>query len=86
MRLEERLGEWKGFRRALRIEERFAFDEVQQSVRSRAAAGGMLLSPDPMEPILLSILVEAYLRLRQAEQRIDDLEEEMRGRVARLGA
>lgn len=68
MRIEQRMADWNPFRRALRTEERLAFDEVMQAVRARASAGGMVASADALEPMLLAILTEAFVRLRALEE------------------
>ena len=42
------------------------------AARSRAAAGGMIPAVDPMEPILLAMLVEAYDRIARLEETLQN--------------
>ena len=44
-----------------------------KAVRTRAAACGMIPTVDPMEPIFLAILVEAYERISRIEREIERL-------------
>ena len=74
MRIEERMVQWNAFRRALRTEDRLALDEAANAVRQRASAGGMMATPDPLEPILLSVLVDAFVRIRRLEARLEEME------------
>ena len=71
MRIEARIEEWSPFRRTLRPRERTAYDRMLQAARSRAAAGGMIPAVDPMEPILLAMLVEAYECIARLEEEME---------------
>lgn len=71
MRIEARIEEWSPFRRTLRPRERAAYDEMLKAARSRAAAGGMIPAVDPMEPVLLAMLVEAYERIARLEEEME---------------
>ncbi len=73
MRGEERIEGWKQFRRTLRPQERSAYDSMVNAARNRAAACGMIPTVDPMEPIFLSMLVEAYERISKIEDEIERL-------------
>ena len=65
---------WNAYRRALRTEDKLALDEAANAVRERAAAGGMMPTADPMEPMLLSVLVDAFSRIKRLESRVEELE------------
>ncbi|MEK9908804.1 MAG: hypothetical protein ACPHDQ_00165 [Candidatus Thalassarchaeaceae archaeon] len=73
MRGEERIQGWKQFRRTLRPQERSTYDSMINAARNRAAACGMIPTVDPMEPIFLSMLVEAYERISKIEDEIERL-------------
>lgn len=74
MRIEERMVAWNNFRRALRTEDKLALDRVANSVRERAAAGGLMSTSEPMEPMFLAAMVEAYSKIARLERRIEELE------------
>jgi hypothetical protein len=74
MRIEERMVVWNSFRRALCTEDKIALDEAANAVRNRASAGGMMQTPDPLEPMVLSTIVDAFARIRRLEARIEELE------------
>lgn len=61
---ERIIDEWKGFRRALPPEDREAFDHLLEHIRDHAAAGSNCESPDPVESMILSILLEHEKRIR----------------------
>jgi hypothetical protein len=74
LRIEQRIQGWAPFRRALRIEEKAAFDEIADAFRNHAASSGLLPAADPIEPLLLSLLLEVHLRLRAIETRLNEVE------------
>jgi len=57
MKLEELIAELGDYRRALREEDRRAFDALMNRARRYASAAGFQASSDPMETALLSMLV-----------------------------
>ena len=73
MRGDARIDEWKQFHRTLRPQERSAYESMIKAVRTRAAACEMIPTVDPMEPIFLAILVEAYERISRIEREIERL-------------
>ena len=68
---EERIEGWKQFHRTLRPQERSAYKSMINAVRNRAAACGMIPTVDPIEPIFLAMLVEAYERISKIENEIE---------------
>ena len=48
---------WQAFRRALRIEDRPAFDRIWRHVRNHAVPASMANRPVPMEAILMAMVV-----------------------------
>jgi len=67
--LEHTLGRWQAYRRALSPRERPFFDRVTAMARAHAAQGAYLGSVDPIEPVLLAVLVEQEKRLEALEGR-----------------
>ena len=74
-RIERRVEAWGPFRRVLRPRDKVAFRRMLHAARSRAAAGGMIPAVDPMEPILLAMLVEAYDRIARLEEALQNGED-----------
>jgi hypothetical protein len=57
MKLEELIAELAPYRRALREEDRAAFDALMNRARRYASAAGYQASADPMETAVLSMLL-----------------------------
>ena len=67
---------WQAFRRALRIEDREAFDRLWRHVRNHAVPASMANRPVPMEAILMAMVVGLAkeldeLRDHDAHKRLD---------------
>lgn len=58
MALESMAQQWNDFRRALRKDDRDAFDSLINRARMHASASTFAISLDPMESALLSMLLE----------------------------
>ena len=72
MKLEELIAELAPYRRALREEDRTAFDGLMNRARRYASASGCQASPDPMETALLSMLVGLERELARLRRLVDD--------------
>ena len=70
--LDSLASQWKNFRRALRKEDRDAFDEVLNLARRLASASSYQAPPDPMDAVLLSIAVEQQKEINHLRRRLDD--------------
>jgi hypothetical protein len=70
MALESEIGRWNGFARALRKEDREAFEELMDMCRSNAMAAGNATNPIIFEPMVMSILLSQQKRLRKLEQEL----------------
>lgn len=57
--------EWNDFKKALRTIDRDAFEELLNHARRHAAAGSNMSTPNPFEPIILSILIEHEKTLKK---------------------
>jgi hypothetical protein len=56
--LEALISDWQGFRKALRKEDQVASDRLMDKARGLASAAGYDPRLDPMESVVISILVE----------------------------
>ncbi len=63
--------QWNDFRRALRKEDREAFDCLLNNARMHASAATYAISLDPVESALLSMLLEHEKRLLELRKRLD---------------
>jgi hypothetical protein len=70
MALESEISRWSGFARALRKEDREAFDELMDMCRSYASESGNATNPIVFEPMVMSILLGQQKRLRKLEQEL----------------
>ncbi len=68
--LNRMITDWNRFRRSLRKRERDSFDEMILSAKKHATAGQYQANPDPMETLMLSILLEHRLMLERIERRL----------------
>ena len=73
MALETEISRWHGFGKALRVEEREAFEAVMDACRSYASAAGNATSPVLFEPMAMSILIHLQLRVTRLEKELNDL-------------
>lgn len=67
---------WSKFRRVLRKEDQEALDLLFQAARYHAAALSYVSKPSPLEPILISILIEHQKTIQALEERLKELEEQ----------
>jgi hypothetical protein len=51
-----------------------ALDDAANAVRERATAGGMMPTADPLEPMLLSVIVDCFARIKRLEAKVEELE------------
>ena len=72
--LEAVKSRWGDYRRALRRRDQAPFDRLFEYADAHADAAGYLDNDDPMEPILVSMLLGQEKRLAELEARIAELE------------
>ena len=72
--LQQERKEWSKFRRALRKGDQKAFDEMFDMTKYHSAACAYASRPVPMEPILMSILLEHQKTIATLSRRIEKLE------------
>jgi hypothetical protein len=70
-------GDWDRYRRGLRREHKDAFDDLFADAAAHADAAGYLNAREPMHPILVSMLLEQKLTIRDLEARVADLERQL---------
>ena len=71
MALEDEISRWKGFEKALRIEDKQAFDALMDACRSYASAGSNATNPILFEPMVMSILLSQQRKISQLEKALD---------------
>ena len=76
MALESEINRWNGFARALRSEERQAFEALMDACRSYASAAGNATRPILFEPMMMSILLFQQKRITQLERELQAIKPE----------
>lgn len=64
---------FRGYRRALRAIDQDIFDQLFIRARAQVQAGVMASSPNPMDGIFLSILIEQEKEIQKLKRRLDRL-------------
>jgi tellurite resistance protein len=75
--LENAIKRWDGYRRALRLEERGAFDRMMDACRLHSSASGQATRPEPLEAMFMSILLEHQRKLESLEAKVNRILERM---------
>lgn len=71
MALEDEISRWKGFAKALRTEDREAFEALMDACRLFASAGSNATQPILFEPMVMSILLFQQKKLQRLEKALD---------------
>jgi hypothetical protein len=71
MALDRELQRWSGFARALRKEDRAAFDQLMDACRNYASAGSNATRPVIFESVVMSILLHQQKTLNRFETKLD---------------
>jgi hypothetical protein len=74
MAIEDEIRRWNSFAKALRKEDKEAFDMLMDACRSYASAGSNATKPVLFEPMVMSILVSQQLRIQKLEKKLDELQ------------
>jgi len=72
--LEDEIRRWKGFEKALRTEDRAAFNALMDACRSYASAGSNATQPILFEPMVISILLSQQKKIMRLEKALDAAE------------
>ena len=70
MVLEHVIGDWRAFRRALRIRDRASFDNMMTHAREHAAAASNAARLNPVEALFMAILLEHEKELEVLKQKL----------------
>ncbi len=76
MAVEDEIRRWNGFARALRKEDREAFDILMDACRSYASAGSNATQPILFEPMVMSMLVSMQIRLERLQKELYELKQQ----------
>ena len=71
MAIEDEIVRWSGFGKALRIEDKAAFDTLMDACRSYASAGSNATNPILFEPMVMSILLSQQVKIGRLEKALD---------------
>mgnify|MGYP006268710173 CR=1 FL=1 len=76
MALEDEIRRWDGFAKALRSEDREAFEELMDACRVFASAGSNATQPVLFEPMAISILLFQQKRLAKLEKELNAVKQQ----------
>ena len=71
MALEDEIHRWSGFEKALRTEDRQAFEALMDACRNYASAGSNATNPILFEPMVMSILLSQHVKISRLEKALD---------------
>jgi hypothetical protein len=71
MALEDEMRRWKGFAKALRAEDKEAFEALMDACRLYASAGSNATQPILFEPMVMSILLYQQKKIHRLEKALD---------------
>jgi hypothetical protein len=71
MAMEDEISRWSGFAKALRLEDKEAFDALMDACRSFASAGSNATNPILFEPMVMSILLLLQKKISRLEKVLD---------------
>jgi hypothetical protein len=69
--IENEICRWNGFAKALRTDDKAAFDAMIDACRSYASAGSNAVQPILFEPMVISILVSQQKTIMRLEKALD---------------
>jgi hypothetical protein len=68
--LDTEIQTWNGFAKALRTDDRDAFEQMTDACRNHASAGSNAIRPEVFEPMVMSILLEQQKKLIRLEKEL----------------
>jgi hypothetical protein len=71
--MEEEIHRWDGFARALRKDDKEAFDESMDMCRNPASASSCATNPIIFEPMIMSMLLAQQERIRKLEKKLSTI-------------
>jgi len=75
MALEDEIERWNGFAKALRIEDKEAFEALMDACRSFASAGSNATQPIIFEPMMMSILLSLEKKIIKFEKELSAIKQ-----------
>jgi hypothetical protein len=69
--LDMEIQTWNGFAKALRSDDREAFEQMTDACRNHASAGSNATRPEIFEPMAMSILLEQQKKLIRLEKELN---------------
>jgi len=75
MALEDEIRRWNGFAKALRIEDREAFDALMDACRIYASAGSNATQPILFESMMISVLLSQQKKIVRLEKMLDAIKQ-----------
>jgi hypothetical protein len=78
MALEDEIRRWDGFAKALRSEDKTAFEELMDACRVSASAGSNATQPVIFEPMVMSILLFQQKKLSKLEKELNAIRQSSR--------
>ena len=73
-RLQTIIQEWNGFKKALRREDRERFEKLLRMAQRHASAASYQPRTDPMDSVVLSILLEMEKEIEALQERVSEHE------------
>lgn len=73
MAVEDEIRRWSGFAKALRKEDREAFETAMDACRSYASAASNATKPILFEPMVMSILLSQQLSIQKLQKEVETL-------------
>jgi hypothetical protein len=75
MALDDEIRRWNGFAKALRSEEREAFEILMDACRAHASAGSNAVQPILFEPMIMSMLLSQQIHLQRLQKELDAIKQ-----------
>jgi len=72
---------FRSFRRALRREDQEIFDELMRSAKFHVQAGVLAANPNPVDSMLIAMLIEQQRSLRQLRNEVEQIKQSADNRV-----
>ena len=74
--LEQEISRWNGFARALRKDDREAFEKLMDMCRSYASKSSDATNPIVFEPMVISVILAQQERMRQLKKELNAIQPE----------
>ncbi len=75
--LEDEIARWRSFRRALKKGDREVFDRMMGMSRAHASASGNAERTSPLDPMVISILLEQQKAISRLRRELDGFRAEL---------